>query len=279
MIPYLLAAVGGYLIGQSRKQDVFADGGMIFKKGERVLLKDGGGQRIATIVQDGYDSKNRVRVRPEGFPMDLSIPMEEKYSDDKRLYIIRKMADGGRVRTNSIEVRQRVKQHILDSVYDYNENRFDNFDDAAQFLADEFERVADDEYNMRRFPNNQKRFEDYLRGIPFNFEYYNDDIRDFLNGLGINPKNKEYSPEEMWNLYSYLIWREVVPKYRKKFEDGGMTDLEKYHNENGPYITEMELDDFLEKSVDGYKKEDFDYVAHKMGYEYDEDSDQYYKLK
>ena len=95
MIPYLLAAVGGYLIGQSRKQDVFADGGMIFKKGERVLLKDGGGQRIATIVQDGYDSKNRVRVRPEGFPMDLSIPMEEKYSDDKRLYIIRKMAEGG----------------------------------------------------------------------------------------------------------------------------------------------------------------------------------------
>ena len=99
MIPYLLAAVGGYLIGQSRKQDVFADGGMIFKKGERVLLKDGGGQRIATIVQDGYDSKNRVRVRPEGFPMDLSIPMEEKYSDDKRLYIIRKMADGGEIRT------------------------------------------------------------------------------------------------------------------------------------------------------------------------------------
>jgi len=95
MIPYLLAAVGGYLIGQSRKEDVFADGGMIFKKGERVLLKDGGGQRIATIVEDGYDSKNRVRVRPEGFPMDLSIPMEEKYSDDKRLYIIRKMADGG----------------------------------------------------------------------------------------------------------------------------------------------------------------------------------------
>jgi len=27
--------------------------------------------------------------------MDLSIPMEEKYSDDKRLYIIRKMAKGG----------------------------------------------------------------------------------------------------------------------------------------------------------------------------------------
>ena len=59
---------------------------------------------------------------------------------------------------------------------------------------------------------------------------------------------------------------------------GGMTDLEKYHNENGPYITEMELDEYFEKSVDGYKKEDFFNVAENMGYEYDEDSDQYIKM-
>ena len=72
-----------------------ADGGMVFKKGDKVLLKDGGGRRTATIVQDGYDSKNRVRVRPEGFPMDMSVPMDEKYSDDKRLYVLHKMADGG----------------------------------------------------------------------------------------------------------------------------------------------------------------------------------------
>jgi hypothetical protein len=33
MIPYLLAAVGGYLIGQSRKDEQFADGGMMAKGG------------------------------------------------------------------------------------------------------------------------------------------------------------------------------------------------------------------------------------------------------
>lgn len=77
------------------KKVKLADGGMVFKKGDKVLLKDGGGQRIATVVQDGYDSKNRVRIRPEGFPMDMSVPMEAKYSDDKRLYVLHKMADGG----------------------------------------------------------------------------------------------------------------------------------------------------------------------------------------
>jgi len=75
----------------------------------------------------------------------------------------------------------------------------------------------------------------------------------------------------------YLIGqsqKKDVPQMAK----GGMTDLEKYHNENGPYITEMELDEYFEKSVDGYKKEDFFNVAENMGYEYDEDSDQYIKM-
>jgi hypothetical protein len=100
MIPFILAAVGGYLIGDSVKSDKmkFADGGqvgLIFKKGDKVLLKDGGGQKLATVVADGFDSRNRVRVRPDGFPMDISVPMGEKYSDDKRVYVIKKMADGG----------------------------------------------------------------------------------------------------------------------------------------------------------------------------------------
>jgi hypothetical protein len=31
MLPYILAAVGGYLIGQSRKEEQFADGGEVSK--------------------------------------------------------------------------------------------------------------------------------------------------------------------------------------------------------------------------------------------------------
>ena len=72
-----------------------ADGGMVFKKGDVVMLKDGGGRRLATIVEDGFDKENRVRIRPEGFPMDISVPMGEEYSDDKRVYVLHKMEKGG----------------------------------------------------------------------------------------------------------------------------------------------------------------------------------------
>ena len=69
----------------------FAKGGEIYKKGDTVLLKDGNTQRTATVVADGIDSKKRVRVRPQGFPMDLSISTIE----NDRVYIIKKMAKGG----------------------------------------------------------------------------------------------------------------------------------------------------------------------------------------
>jgi hypothetical protein len=84
-------------LGKPRYEDggMMADGGMVFKKGDVVMLKDGGGRRLATIVEDGFDKENRVRIRPEGFPMDISVPMGEEYSDDKRVYVLHKMEKGG----------------------------------------------------------------------------------------------------------------------------------------------------------------------------------------
>jgi hypothetical protein len=135
------------------------------------------------------------------------------------------MAKGGGVKSNSKEVREKVRQHILESVYDYDENEFNNFNDASQHLTDEFTRVADFPNNLRRFPNNQKRFQDYLQGIPFHFEFYDEDIENFLNGLGINPQSKKYTSDQMWNLYSLLIWREVEPTYKSnKMAKGGLTE-------------------------------------------------------
>ena len=51
---------------------------MEYKKGNKVTLKDGSGTRQATIVKDGTDSIGRVRVRPEGFPFDMSVPTKAK---------------------------------------------------------------------------------------------------------------------------------------------------------------------------------------------------------
>ena len=73
--------------------DKMADGGEVYKKGDTVLLQDGNIQKTATVVADGIDSKNRVRVRPQGFPMDMSISTIK----NDRVYIIKKMADGGRL--------------------------------------------------------------------------------------------------------------------------------------------------------------------------------------
>ena len=40
--------------------------------------------KSAVIVKDGIDSQKRVRVRPEGFPMDMSITTEV----NNKLYVI-----------------------------------------------------------------------------------------------------------------------------------------------------------------------------------------------
>lgn len=40
------------------------------------------------------------------------------------------------------------------------------------------------------------------------FLCYYRDVENFLNGLGINPENKEYSDEKSWELYCHLISRD-----------------------------------------------------------------------
>ena len=42
------------------------------------------------------------------------------------------------------------------------------------------------------------------------FLIYHEDVKNFLNGLGINPDNKEYTDNQSWELYKNLIAREGV---------------------------------------------------------------------
>jgi hypothetical protein len=185
------------------------------------------------MPQSGYDGGLKAFRLSKAQGYEYAMKRDYQRLGDALIDISRKMsskdiyATGGGVKTNSKEVKQKIRQHILDSVYDYNENEFDNFNDASQHLSDEFKRVADYPNNIRRYPNNQKRFTDYLQGIPFNFYFYDADIEDFLNGLGINPKGKKYTSDQMWDLYSLLIWREIEPTYQSNnFEDGGMVGQE-----------------------------------------------------
>ena len=58
---------------------------MTYIKGQTVQLNDSGTIKDAIVVADGVDAKGRVRVRPNGFPMDMSITTEK----NDRLYIIK----------------------------------------------------------------------------------------------------------------------------------------------------------------------------------------------
>jgi hypothetical protein len=92
----------------------YAEGGVIFKKGDLVVLKDGGSQRNAVILEDGFDSKNRVRVRPDGIPMDISVPMSEEYSSDKRVYVLYKRFENGGVFEEGNPFQGKLSGTIID---------------------------------------------------------------------------------------------------------------------------------------------------------------------
>jgi len=112
-------------------------------------------------------------------------------------------------RTNSKVVKEAVKQLIIESVYDNSENEYKTFKEAAKRLNDEFKRVANYKLNINRIPNNAARFTDYLQGLPFWFASSYFEAETFLTSLGINPENKKYESEKIWNLYGLLIYREI----------------------------------------------------------------------
>ena len=91
-----------------------------------------------------------------------------------------------KLNTNSNEVRKAIQNHILDTY---------NIDD----LKSEVENLKG--YNTI--------YTDYQAGAYMVqggcFLCYYSDVEDFLNGLGINPENKDYTDEKSWELYKHLI--------------------------------------------------------------------------
>ena len=59
---------------------------MNYKKGDIVTIKEGNNERQGRVVIDGIDSKGRVKVRPDRFPMDISITT----NINNNMYIIKK---------------------------------------------------------------------------------------------------------------------------------------------------------------------------------------------
>lgn len=50
---------------------------MSYKKGDIININVRGDKREATVIEDGVDSKGRIRIRPFGIPLDMSIKESE----------------------------------------------------------------------------------------------------------------------------------------------------------------------------------------------------------
>jgi uncharacterized protein YjhX (UPF0386 family) len=305
MIPYLLAAVGGYLIGQSRKQDVFADGGMMAKGGGIKYSLDYYKMKLDELDPAGnidiqYDS-NKKEWYWEDYAKDTyktGFKKQKDAFDDVLGYLEEKMklAKGGRIlvgRFDENQIRNKEDKKAVEKAQKETGLKYVDtkiIKKGGKMILEVF-LIPDEEYYK------SSKFEDggMMADGGGYFEYIiwdeiiddpNDDNEGYIYGINFIDGDSGEALDSQWfkseEERDEFINKNGLIEYdydSEEYAKGGMTDLEKYHNENGPYITEMELDEFFEKSVDGYKKEDFDELAYKMGYEYDEDSEQYYLHK
>lgn len=115
-----------------------------------------------------------------------------------------------KLRSDSKEVRAKVREHMLEAMHDLNENKFDTLEEAAKYLNSEFYRVM--EYDMENYPKRSlvAHFHEYMFTVPFNFFLYTEDVVDYLNGLGLNPEGKEFPSEKSWWMYHYMIYSEML---------------------------------------------------------------------
>jgi hypothetical protein len=100
MIPYILAAVGGYLIGQARKDQQYSDGGKVWTIGEYQTIEDWN----STTKKDG----SKTTTSAEGYPIrkngvNVYVVKSKKEAIEKVKRLNSKMADGGLITLWKIE--------------------------------------------------------------------------------------------------------------------------------------------------------------------------------
>ena len=89
------------------------------------------------------------------------------------------------MRTNTTEVKNKIKEHIRE--------HYENLEDMRHD-ADAFEYLNTNDYH---------KIKKLVEGGCF--LCYHNDVKNFLNTLGINPSGKEYTNEKSWTLYTHLI--------------------------------------------------------------------------
>ena len=110
-------------------------------------------------------------------------------------------------KTNSVHVKGLVKDHMIDSL----KGQTDGNQTVEELL------VANVNANLWGDRSVFDAINSYIdRGC---FICYHWEVKEFLNGLGINPEGKEYDSSVSWDLYKTLLTREIQKVYRSHEHD------------------------------------------------------------
>lgn len=101
------------------------------------------------------------------------------------------MAESNNMKTNSKAVRELVQKHILENI------------ESLDVLKANLKAVSGTPDTSTVYSQAK-----YLVDGG-SFLVYHCDVKDFLNGLGINPTNKEYDDMKSWELYKHLVASEI----------------------------------------------------------------------
>lgn len=168
---------------------------------------------------EALDRKYRDRYEKEEVAKSSKGAWKEIEADNKkygRYYLPKKTQIKEQGNSNRQEVRENIQAHILD-----------HYDNPVDFM----EQMEAMDY----LPTRWKAGEELAKGG--NYLIYNKDMADYLASLKINPKNKGFTDEQVFERYTSLIGRESEHLYNK------LEKLyEKYKAEHKN--SEVTLDDF-----------------------------------
>jgi hypothetical protein len=111
------------------------------------------------------------------------------------------------MRSNSKQVKDLIKLHILERVTDENSQEFTSFENCKKYILQRFKSEYNHPRNKQLYPNTQERFLNYCLGMPFDFTTWYDEMKTILNSWGLFKDSA--TNEQICKLYFYLIYREV----------------------------------------------------------------------
>ena len=118
-------------------------------------------------------------------------------------------------KSNRIEVKNMVRRNIAESIEDTKKEKI------RQALSDMEEQIK---INRTGNMNYYKAVAYTIDGLYEGFLFRTDDIKQFIDSLELNNKsNKQYDDDEYFDMYKYLIARELP--YMEKLSNKKLSEL------------------------------------------------------